>query len=579
MKARIEDGIVYSPYPEVEIFNCSFFEATKKACLTDPDKPALIDDSVTLTKSEFVARLRRYAAGLQRHGVRPGDRICVHVGNSVDNFVAMCSCLVAGASIVLAKPSLTERELRYQITDSDSTHLLVEPELAGKGLKVASELKLKGFFTTGFADGFISMEPFAELDESLFREVPVADPQECLFAIIYTSGTTGLPKGVELTHYGFLANIGMSRWTFPWDDSDVVLLPTPITHGSGILSVTISVLLGTTCVIVPPNLSLADVSRAVEQHKVQEIPYLPGSERLYCSPVALQPQTQDSHRDLQPCCCPGTSRLSSAEMRRTGQRLAGLRRVCTGGMPLSQEQYKSMHETFGEGLQVLANVYAMTEATALLCSPSREHATGVDMGFPAPADKVQGGLTCCSSETYWPHVVDRMTDKRLGPYQTGELCYKAPTVMKGYYKRPKETAEFFDEEGWCKSGDAGYYDQDGRIYFVQRFKEMIKCMDNQVVPAELEELLLRKHSADIVEVCVVGLPNPSYGEAPAAVVVTRCAEVTQDLPELSTRIKKTVTENCAVHKHLYGGVFFVDSIPKTESGKTNRPAVLKMCVA
>ncbi|KAH7954884.1 hypothetical protein HPB49_022568 [Dermacentor silvarum] len=307
MKARIEDGIVYSPYPEVEIFNCSFFEATKKACLTDPDKPALIDDSVTLTKSEFVARLRRYAAGLQRHGVRPGDRICVHVGNSVDNFVAMCSCLVAGASIVLAKPSLTERELRYQITDSDSTHLLVEPELAGKGLKVASELKLKGFFTTGFADGFISMEPFAELDESLFREVPVADPQECLFAIIYTSGTTGLPKGVELTHYGFLANIGMSR-------------------------------------------------------------------------------------------------LSSAEMRRTGQRLAGLRRVCTGGMPLSQEQYKSMHETFGEGLQVLANVYAMTEATALLCSPSREHATGVDMGFPAPADKVQGGLTCCSSETYWPHV-------------------------------------------------------------------------------------------------------------------------------------------------------------------------------
>ncbi|KAH7954885.1 hypothetical protein HPB49_022569 [Dermacentor silvarum] len=92
-----------------------------------------------------------------------------------------------------------------------------------------------------------------------------------------------------------------------------------------------------------------------------------------------------------------------------------------------------------------------------------------------------------------------MTDKRLGPYQTGELCYKAPTVMKGYYKRPKETAEFFDEEGWCKSGDAGYYDQDGRIYFVQRFKEMIKCMDNQVVPAELEELLLRKHSADIVE--------------------------------------------------------------------------------
>ncbi|XP_050035575.1 uncharacterized protein [Dermacentor andersoni] len=534
MKARIEGGIIYSPYPEVQISNSSFFEATKEACLTNPDKPALIDDSITLTKGEFLARLRRYAAGLQQHGVQRGDRICVHVGNSVDNFVAMCSCVVAGASIVLAKPSLNERELRYQIKDSDSTHLLVEPALAAKALRASSELGLKGLFSTRSADGFVSMAPFADLDESLFREVPVADPRECLFAIIYTSGTTGLPKGVQLTHYGFLANIGMSRWSFPWDESDVVLLPTPITHGSGLLAITISVLLGTTCVIVPPNLRLEDVAKAVEQYKVTAAMLLPWH---------LQTLVR--------------------EMRRTGQRLGGLRRVCTGGAQLSPSQYKAVHEAFGEGFQVLANVYAMTEATTVLCSPSREHATGLDMGFPAPATKFK--------------VVDRLTGKKLGPYQTGELCYKAPTVMKGYYKRPRETAEFFDADGWCRSGDAGYYDEDGRIYFVQRFKEMIKCMDNQVVPAELEELLLREHSGDIIDVCIVGVPNQDYGEAPAAAVQARCPDGTKDLSELSRRIKKTISENCAVHKHLYGGVFYVDSIPKTESGKTNRPALLQKC--
>ncbi|KAL3243684.1 hypothetical protein MRX96_020121 [Rhipicephalus microplus] len=344
--------------------------------------------------------------------------------------------------------------------------------------------------------------------ESEFQEVAVDDPHESILAIVYTSGTTGLPKGVQITHYGFLANIGMSRWTCPWDEHDVIALPTPITHGSGLVFITIGVLLGTTCVIIPPNLSLPDMAKVVEQHQVTGAILLPWHLRTIVS-----------------------------EMQSTGIRLGGLRRVCTGGMVLSPSQYKAVQEAFGEGLETWAS--------------------------QPPATMFK--------------VVDKLTGRCLGPYKTGELLFKAPTVMKGYYKRPTETAEFFDEEGWCKSGDAGYYDEDGRIYFVQRFKEMIKCMDNQVTPAELEDLLLREHSSDIADVCIVGIPDTVYGEAPAAAVVTRCTQASKDLAELSRRIKKTITDNCAVHKHLYGGVFFVDCIPKTESGKTDRPAVLRKC--
>lgn len=168
-----------------------------------------------------------------------------------------------------------------------------------------------------------------------------------------------------------------------------------------------------------------------------------------------------------------------------------------------------------------------------------------------------------------------MTDRRLGPNLTGEIRYRVPTVMKSYYKRPRETKEFFDSEGWCKSGDAGYYDEEGRIHFVQRFKEMIKCMDNQVVPASLEEILLKAHYHEVLDVCVVGIPNPKFGEAPAAVVVPR--NKNNALPDLAKRIKSTIVENCAAHNHLYGGVFFADFLPKTESGKTNRTAVLQEC--
>lgn len=536
MKARIQDGIVYSPYPSADVPRCSFFEAAEKALLLKPDKTALVDESQSLTRREFLMRLRQYCAGFQKHGVRPGDRVCVHVGNSVESFVAMWGCVAAGASVVLAKPSLTERELRYQITDSDSTHILVELELAEKAARAVDGLSLKTLFATGPFEGFVSTLTFPTSVEHDFEVPTIQNPCECVLAVAYTSGTTGLPKGVELTHYSFMANLITGRWTFPWDESDVVLLPTPITHGSGLTLVTISVLLGSTCVIATPKCNLQEVSEAVEKHKVTA---------AFLLPWHLQ--------------------FLVGEMQRTGRRLKGLRRVGTGGSPLSRTQYEVAKEAFGGTLECLANVYGMTEAMGVVCSPSMEGAVGNDIGFPAPLSQIK--------------IVDRATGEKLGPNRTGEICFRAPMVMKGYYKRPKETAEFFDEEGWCQSGDAGYYEEDGRIHFVQRFKEMIKCMDNQVVPAELEELLLHAHSSVILDVCVFGMPNPDYVEAPTAAVVLRDKGCTKDLAKLASELKLTIAGNCSTHKHLYGGVYFLDSLPKTESGKTNRAAVRDNCAS
>lgn len=534
MKAPIRDGIVHSPFPNVDIPKRTFYEAAKSALLVNPSKIALGDDLQSITRAELLVRLQRYALGFQQNGVRPGDRVCVHISNSVENFVALCGCIVAGATVVLAKPSLTERELLYQISDSDSTHLLVEPGLAEKTLRAASTLKLKGLFATGQANGFVSTASFLELDEASFKEIPISDPRENVLSVIYTSGTTGLPKGVEITHYSFLANIELSRWTFCWDESDVVLLPTPITHGSGLLCITISVLRGTTCVILPPNASLEMMASAVDSYKATAAVILPSN---------LQTLVND--------------------MTRTGRRLGTLRCICTGGSSITQPQYTAVRDAFGPSLKCFANTYGMTEALGILCSPSNSGAIGIDVGFPAPMTRIK--------------IVDRVTRQRLGPHQTGEICFRTETIMRGYYKRPKETAEFFDEEGWGMSGDAGYYDEDGRIHFVQRFKEMLKCMDNQVVPTELETLLFREHSDDIIDVCVVGIPNPKYGEAPAAAVVLRHSAGEDHRDDFAQKIKATIAESCSFPKHLHGGVFFLDSLPKTESGKPNRAAVLQLC--
>ncbi|XP_077486599.1 luciferin 4-monooxygenase-like [Amblyomma americanum] len=215
-------------------------------------------------------------------------------------------------------------------------------------------------------------------------------------------------------------------------------------------------------------------------------------------------------------------------MQKTGIRLAGVRRIGTGGSMLTESSRKSLQAVFPD-LKWVVNGYGLTESMGILCSPSIHAASGTDVGFHAPRTQIK--------------VVDIVTRKKLGPNQTGEVCFRAPTVFKEYYKKPKETAEVFEKDGWCKSEDAGYYDENGRLYIVQRLKEMIKCMDNQVVPAELEELILEEHSDLISDVVIVGLPSAQHGEAPAAVIVLKDHSGSKcDTENLAKKIKATVAD-------------------------------------
>lgn len=535
MKALIKDGVVYSPIPSVGIPHCSAYTVVKNVLATNPQRLALVSNEEQLTRREFLVRIQRYAAGFQQHGISMGDRVCVHLSNSIDNVAAMYGCIFAGATLVLAKTSLTEGELCYQIKDSDSTHVLADVQFAMKVKKATASLALKGLFTMGEADGFVSAAPFKNMDKASLQECQVEDPKNTVLAVIYTSGTTGLPKGVEFTHYCFVASHCITKPCAAYDETDTVLLPAPITHGSGFMWAMMTVLDGAICVLTSPRLTLPEFADIVDKNKVTSVFFFTSFLHTTCE-----------------------------AMLRTGLQLPTIRRIGTGGGTLAQATYDSAFKAFCN-LECLVNVYGMTESGGLICSPTKNYARGTDLGYPG-----------CMAEV---EVVDLVSREKLGPNRAGEICFRIPSAMRGYYKRPKETADFFEGNGWCKSGDVGYYDEDGRFYFVQRIKEMIKCMDNQVVPAELEGLLLQKHSEDIVEVAVVGLEHPEYGEAPAAAVIAKGPSNQNRLPLLAQQIKRTVAENLAVHKHLYGGVFFFESLPKTETTKVNRSALAKLCAA
>ncbi|KAK8782997.1 hypothetical protein V5799_015662 [Amblyomma americanum] len=111
MNVRIEDSVVHSAYPSIEIPVCSFYDLAREKLLTKPDQTALVDDVMRLTRAEVLAHMQRYAVGFRQRGLLPGHRVCVHLKNSVENLIAMYGCVLAGATIVLAKTSLMEGKL------------------------------------------------------------------------------------------------------------------------------------------------------------------------------------------------------------------------------------------------------------------------------------------------------------------------------------------------------------------------------------------------------------------------------------------------------------------------------------
>ncbi|XP_040077478.1 4-coumarate--CoA ligase 1-like [Ixodes scapularis] len=177
-----------------------------------------------------------------------------------------------------------------------------------------------------------------------------------------------------------------------------------------------------------------------------------------------------------------------------------------------------------------------------------------------------------------PQVIDITSGDSLGPHQNGEIAVHARGIMKGYTGRPEATAEALSSDGWFRTGDLGYYDTEGRIHVIERLKQMIKCMDNVVVPAELEELLMT-HEA-VAEAAVVGIPSAKHGEAPTACIVVK-GGFEKNLDSLATELKELVAGisfqypnfvfgQAAVFKQLYGGVFFMKSFPKSDNGKILR---------
>ncbi|XP_011706822.1 PREDICTED: luciferin 4-monooxygenase-like, partial [Wasmannia auropunctata] len=195
-----------------------------------------------------------------------------------------------------------------------------------------------------------------------------------------------------------------------------------------------------------------------------------------------------------------------------------------------------------------------TDAGSLL-TEQNEHSTPGSVGFPGPNVQIK--------------VIDIETEEVLEENKVGEIRVKVPTVMKGYYRNPEATKKAFDSDGWLRTGDLGYYDANGELFIVDRISEFINFRGSNILPAEIETVLLT-HPA-VFQAAVIGVPHEIDEQHPMAIVsVVPGKTVTEQ--ELISLVKKSLRNDCM----LRGGVKFIDNIPYTNTGKIARKQLRDM---
>jgi len=540
-------------YPEGVVWRQTFepqplYTLLDKAVARFGNRPATNFLGKTMTYAELGRQVEKAAAGLQKLGVRKGTKVGLFLPNSATFIVYYYAVLKAGGVVVNFNPLYTVDELTFQVKDSD-TEIMVTLDLKLLFDKVEA-LLASGVLKRAIVASFPALLPatksilfrlfkgkeLASVSSSAMADkvvtedrvmadqgprTPVAiDPANDIAVLQYTGGTTGTPKGAMLTHANCYINVlQVVSWAPELVDGDErVMGVLPFFHVFAMTVVMNFAIAKAAEVIIMPRFVLNDALKLITQTKPTVMPGVP---TLF---TALQNHPKIKTFDL-----------------------SSLKFCLSGGAPLPVEVKQKFEDLTG---CKLVEGYGLSETSPVVtCNPLDGPKRSGKIGIPLPA-------------TYLSLRSLDDADVEVPQGEKGEVCIAGPQVMKGYWNRPKETADVFTKDGFLRTGDVARMDEDGFFAIEDRIKDLIICSGYNVYPRQIEERIYE--IPEVEEVTVIGIKDKYRGEAPKAFIKVKDGQhltVEQVMAHLEKKISKI---------ELPSEIEFRAALPKTMIGKLSK---------
>ncbi len=518
--------------PETSLYTNLAVSATRY-----PNKPAIVYYDTAISYRELLDAADALAGYLQSLGVQKGDRVLLYMQNSPQWVMAYYGILRADAIVVPINPMNRTAELTHYLEDTGAAVAICAQELFDQIAPLIGSHALRDVVVAAYAD-YIRQPTDLELPEAVRQPTQhiagegihrwndvlaagrrpgphTAGPDDlCVFP--YSSGTTGNPKGCMHTHRSAMATTVIGVTWNPSSADTVVLATLPLFHVTGMqMSMNGPIYVGATIVLMT-RWDRDVAGQLIQRYQVR-------------SWVNIATMAIDF--------------LANPDVHKFD--LSSLSHIGGGGAAMPAAVAQKLYEL--TGLRYLEG-YGLSETIA----PSHSN--------PPNAPKAQClGIPICNTDA---RVLDIDTLTECGPGETGEIIVAGPQVFQGYWNRPEATAEAFiefDGKRFFRTGDLGYYDEEGYFFIVDRIKRMINASGFKVWPTEVESLMYA-HPA-IREVCVIASPHPRRGETVKALVVLAAGQ---------SATEQEIIDWCRANMAAYKCpelVEFVDELPKSPTGK------------
>ncbi|HPD57472.1 MAG TPA: AMP-binding protein [Smithellaceae bacterium] len=533
----------------------SYVDAIKDTFDKYSHQMALSFMGTRMTLAQLEQHANRFANMLLSHGLKKGDVVGINLPNIPEYIISWLGTLKAGCVASGVSPLLSTEEMEHQLKDSDARALVtLDAIFAGRLVHIAEGLnELKLVIATNVGDfmpylkrtlgKLLKKIPQGKVTDLTgkyvlqFKEIispkkypadppPVKVTPDDIAFLQYTGGTTGLPKGAMISHRNCVANLFMVQKWGEWKKGvGLALSGFPFFHLAGTFFAANAVYLGWPQVLIPNPRDTRHICKEIKKFKPTHLINVPS---LFQMLIANPRFKKLDHSRLQDCV--------------------------SGAAPFPEESQLELEKIVGKGK--LLEVYGMTETSPITTmNPVKGKRKLGSIGLPIINTDIR--------------LLDPLTGKEVPVGEPGEICVKGPQVMVGYYKKPEETKNVIDEDGYLHTGDIAIQDEEGYLRLVDRSKDMIIVSGFKVFSKKVEDVLTR-HPA-VESAALVGIPDPQRpgSELVKAYIMLAPGYEQQDEEALKADILKMAAQKLSRYD-VPKIIEFRKELPLTSVGKINK---------